>query len=187
MLSFHSWKAESLIHFSLNFPTVDLIDVSLVQHILSSEQSQRKKQISLKVQQISGMLTKLFQRVRLEKPGQVDPRAAGFTLSLLAAMYDRWEEAQNVNPLWSIISLFLPLLHHFCIKLSHFYGTFLGIHNGNSSAIGKWGTNLYQRKSGQMFQKLSGSPDICQSMLMFSVNNFTESSSSFECHILIHS
>ncbi|NXN93056.1 DYTN protein, partial [Rhinopomastus cyanomelas] len=41
------------------------------------------------VQQISGLLTELFQRVRLEKPGQVDPRAAEFTLSLLAAMYDR--------------------------------------------------------------------------------------------------
>ncbi|NWS47643.1 DYTN protein, partial [Probosciger aterrimus] len=41
------------------------------------------------VQQISGMLTELFQRARLEKPGQVDPRAADFTLSLLAAMYDR--------------------------------------------------------------------------------------------------
>ncbi|KAM7096782.1 dystrotelin [Ciconia maguari] len=68
---------------------LDLIDVSLIQHILSSEQSQREKQISLKVQQISGMLTELFQRARLEKPGQVDPRAAEFTLSLLAAMYDR--------------------------------------------------------------------------------------------------
>ncbi|NXX08015.1 DYTN protein, partial [Larus smithsonianus] len=41
------------------------------------------------VQQISGMLMKLFQRARLEKPGQVDPRAAEFTLSLLVAMYDR--------------------------------------------------------------------------------------------------
>ncbi|NXH17009.1 DYTN protein, partial [Bucco capensis] len=41
------------------------------------------------VQQISGMLTKLFQRARLEKPGKVDPRAAEFTLSLLAATYDR--------------------------------------------------------------------------------------------------
>ncbi|XP_009570706.1 PREDICTED: dystrotelin [Fulmarus glacialis] len=68
---------------------LDLIDVSLIQHILSSEQSRRGKQISLKVQQISGMLTELFQRARLEKPGQVDPRAAEFTLSLLAAMYDR--------------------------------------------------------------------------------------------------
>ncbi|NXG78975.1 DYTN protein, partial [Baryphthengus martii] len=38
------------------------------------------------VQQISEMLTKLFQRVRLEKPGQVDPRAAEFTLSLLTAI-----------------------------------------------------------------------------------------------------
>ncbi|KFU84943.1 Dystrotelin, partial [Chaetura pelagica] len=41
------------------------------------------------VQQISGMLMILFQRTRLEKPGQIDPRAAKFTLSLLAAMYDR--------------------------------------------------------------------------------------------------
>ncbi|NXX93717.1 DYTN protein, partial [Centropus bengalensis] len=41
------------------------------------------------VQQISGMLMELFQKVRLEKPGQVDPRAAAFTLRLLAAMYDR--------------------------------------------------------------------------------------------------
>ncbi|KFW02601.1 Dystrotelin, partial [Eurypyga helias] len=41
------------------------------------------------VQQISGMLMKLFQKARLEKPGQVDPRAAEFTLSLLTAMYDR--------------------------------------------------------------------------------------------------
>uniref|UniRef100_A0A8C3J7M9 Dystrotelin n=1 Tax=Calidris pygmaea TaxID=425635 RepID=A0A8C3J7M9_9CHAR len=68
---------------------LDLIDVSLVQHILSSEHSQREKQISLKVQQISGMLMKLFERARLEKPGQVDPRATEFTLSLLVAMYDR--------------------------------------------------------------------------------------------------
>ncbi|NXE91848.1 DYTN protein, partial [Menura novaehollandiae] len=41
------------------------------------------------LQQISRMLTKLFQRARLEKPGQVDLRAAEFTLSLLVAMYDR--------------------------------------------------------------------------------------------------
>jgi len=68
---------------------VDLIDVSLIQHVLSSEQKQREKQISLKVQQLSGMLKELFERARLEKPGQVDPRAAEFTLSLLEAMYDR--------------------------------------------------------------------------------------------------
>ncbi|NXK58285.1 DYTN protein, partial [Sylvietta virens] len=41
------------------------------------------------IKQISRMLMKLFQRARLEKPGQVDPRAAEFTLSLLVAMYDR--------------------------------------------------------------------------------------------------
>lgn len=68
---------------------LDLIDVSLIQHVLSSEQKQREKQISLKVQQLSGMLKELFERARLEKPGQVDPRAAEFTLSLLEAMYDR--------------------------------------------------------------------------------------------------
>ncbi|NXP50453.1 DYTN protein, partial [Heliornis fulica] len=43
------------------------------------------------MQQISRVLMELFQRARLEKPGQVDPRAAEFTLSLLAAMYDRSE------------------------------------------------------------------------------------------------
>ncbi|KAM6268885.1 dystrotelin [Porphyrio hochstetteri] len=68
---------------------LDLIDVSLIQHMLSIEQSQKEKQISVKVQQISRMLTELFQRARIEKPGQVDPRAAEFTLSLLVAMYDR--------------------------------------------------------------------------------------------------
>ncbi|XP_025944912.1 dystrotelin [Apteryx rowi] len=68
---------------------LDLIDTSLIQHILSNEQSYGEKQISLKVWQLSEMLKELFQRVRLEKPGQVDPRAAEFTLSLLAAMYDR--------------------------------------------------------------------------------------------------
>ncbi|NXO20446.1 DYTN protein, partial [Cisticola juncidis] len=41
------------------------------------------------MQQISRILMKIFQRARLEKPGQVDPRAAEFTLSLLIAMYDR--------------------------------------------------------------------------------------------------
>uniref|UniRef100_A0A8C2TEV8 Dystrotelin n=2 Tax=Coturnix japonica TaxID=93934 RepID=A0A8C2TEV8_COTJA len=68
---------------------LDLIDVSLIQHILSSEQRKREKHISLKVQQLSGILKELFERARLEKPGQVDPRAAEFTLSLLEAMYDR--------------------------------------------------------------------------------------------------
>ncbi|XP_037998845.1 dystrotelin isoform X2 [Motacilla alba alba] len=68
---------------------LDLIDVSLIQHILSSEQSQREEQISLSMQQISRMLRKLFQRARSEKPGQVDARAAEFTLGLLIAMYDR--------------------------------------------------------------------------------------------------
>lgn len=82
-------EAGILICFSLCFLTVDLLDVSLIQHILSSEQRQREKQISLKEQQLSGMLKELFQRARLEKPGQVDPRAATFTLSLLKAMYDR--------------------------------------------------------------------------------------------------
>ncbi|XP_048809774.1 dystrotelin [Lagopus muta] len=67
---------------------LDLINVSLIQHIVSSEQRQREKEISLKVQRLSGMLKELFERARLEKPGQVDPRAAEFTLSLLEAMYD---------------------------------------------------------------------------------------------------
>ncbi|NXG23642.1 DYTN protein, partial [Grallaria varia] len=40
-------------------------------------------------QQISRMLTEPFQRVTLEKPGQIDPRATEFTMSLPVAMYDR--------------------------------------------------------------------------------------------------
>ncbi|NXT64715.1 DYTN protein, partial [Chaetops frenatus] len=43
------------------------------------------------MQHISRMLMKLLQRARLEKPRQVDPRVAEFTLSLLVAMYDRSE------------------------------------------------------------------------------------------------
>ncbi|XP_064290200.1 putative malate dehydrogenase 1B isoform X2 [Passer domesticus] len=76
---------------------LDLIDISLIQHILSSEQSQREEQISLNTQQISRMLMKLFQRARLEKPGQVDPRAAEFSLGLLIAMYDRYRCLKCLN------------------------------------------------------------------------------------------
>lgn len=70
------------------------------------------------------------------------------------------ERKQNVNQSWSTPrpSLFVLLLHHFCVKLSHFYVILFGIHHGGNSAVGIRGTRFYQRISGQMFPKLSGGP-----------------------------
>uniref|UniRef100_A0A674HZG7 Dystrotelin n=1 Tax=Terrapene triunguis TaxID=2587831 RepID=A0A674HZG7_9SAUR len=66
-----------------------LTDVSLIQHILPSHQCQREKQSSLTTQQLSQLLKELFQNARLDKPGQVDPKAPELTQNLLTAMYDR--------------------------------------------------------------------------------------------------
>lgn len=70
------------------------------------------------------------------------------------------ERKQNVNQSWSTPrpSLFILLLHHFCVKLSHFYVILFGMHHGGNSAVGIRGTRFYQRISGQMFPKLSGGP-----------------------------
>ncbi|XP_019409053.1 PREDICTED: dystrotelin [Crocodylus porosus] len=68
---------------------LDLTDVSLIQHILPCHLCQKEN--SLKVQQLSSLLKELFQSARLDKPGQVDPKAPDLTLRLLTAMYDRSE------------------------------------------------------------------------------------------------
>ncbi|XP_019378451.1 PREDICTED: dystrotelin [Gavialis gangeticus] len=68
---------------------LDLTDVSLIQHILPCHQCQKEN--SLKVQQLCSLLKELFQSARLDKPGQVDPKAPDLTLRLLTAMYDRSE------------------------------------------------------------------------------------------------
>ncbi|NXB72095.1 DYTN protein, partial [Donacobius atricapilla] len=61
----------------------------------------------------SRMLMKLFQRARLEKTGQVDPRAAEFTLSLLIAMYDSLKTVQALPGFQVFFSL--------CSALFQFY------------------------------------------------------------------
>uniref|UniRef100_A0A8C8SXI6 Dystrotelin n=1 Tax=Pelusios castaneus TaxID=367368 RepID=A0A8C8SXI6_9SAUR len=65
-----------------------LTDVSLIQHVLPIHHYQREKQSSLTRQQLSQLLKELFQTVRLDKPGQVDPQAPELTLNLLTTIYD---------------------------------------------------------------------------------------------------
>uniref|UniRef100_K7GIH5 Dystrotelin n=1 Tax=Pelodiscus sinensis TaxID=13735 RepID=K7GIH5_PELSI len=63
-------------------------DVSLIQHILPSRQCQ-EKQNSLTTQQLLQLLKELFQKAKLENPGQVDPQGPEHTLNLIVSMYDR--------------------------------------------------------------------------------------------------
>nr|XP_056717187.1 dystrotelin [Euleptes europaea] len=66
-----------------------LTDVSLIYRILPICQCQTEKQASLPSQRLLVLLEELFERVRYEKPGQVEPKAPELTLSLLTAAYDR--------------------------------------------------------------------------------------------------
>ncbi|XP_072816790.1 dystrotelin [Vicugna pacos] len=67
---------------------LDLIDSSLIQHVLLRRSLCEARESALSVQQLFQALQELFQRVRLEKPGPVHPRASELTLSLLKATYD---------------------------------------------------------------------------------------------------
>ncbi|XP_004701622.1 dystrotelin [Echinops telfairi] len=67
---------------------LDLIDSYLIQHLLLHQYLREARTGSLSVQQLFQALQGLFQRVRVETPGQVLPRASELTLSLLTAMYD---------------------------------------------------------------------------------------------------
>ncbi|XP_019582624.2 dystrotelin [Rhinolophus sinicus] len=67
---------------------LDLIDSSLIQHILLCQSFWEARERPLSVQELFQALQKLFQRVRVEKSGQVHPRAPELMLSLLTAMYD---------------------------------------------------------------------------------------------------
>ncbi|XP_049471021.1 dystrotelin [Panthera uncia] len=67
---------------------LDLMDSSLIQHILLRHSFWEARESPLSVQQLFKALQELFQRVRAENPGQVHPRASELTLSLLTAMYD---------------------------------------------------------------------------------------------------
>ncbi|XP_075385126.1 dystrotelin [Tenrec ecaudatus] len=67
---------------------LDLIDSYLIQHLLLHQHFQEARTGSLSVRQLFQALQGLFQRVRVETPGQMLPRASELTLSLLTAMYD---------------------------------------------------------------------------------------------------
>ncbi|XP_007932982.1 dystrotelin [Orycteropus afer afer] len=67
---------------------LDLIDSSMIQALLPCQHCSEARENSLSVQQLFQALQELFERVRVEKPGQLHPRAAELTLSLLTAMYD---------------------------------------------------------------------------------------------------
>ncbi|XP_033009177.1 dystrotelin [Lacerta agilis] len=66
-----------------------LTDVSSIQQILPNHKCRAEKQKPLSMEQLMRLLKELFKRTRLEKPGQVDPKAAELTLSLLTSAYDR--------------------------------------------------------------------------------------------------
>ena len=70
-------------------PAVDLIGSSLIQHVLLRQSPWEAGESTLSVQQLFQALQEMFQKVRVEKPGQVHPRASELTLSLLTTMYDR--------------------------------------------------------------------------------------------------
>ncbi|KAM9663660.1 LOW QUALITY PROTEIN: dystrotelin [Trichechus inunguis] len=67
---------------------MDLIDSFVIQHLLLPQDFWDPRESSLSVQQLFQALQELFQRVRVETPGHVHPRASELTLSLLTAMYD---------------------------------------------------------------------------------------------------
>ncbi|KAM5269341.1 dystrotelin [Hipposideros larvatus] len=67
---------------------LDLIDSSLIQHVLLCPSLWEARDRPLPVQELFQALQELFQRVSVENPGQIHPRAPELTLSLLTAMYD---------------------------------------------------------------------------------------------------
>uniref|UniRef100_A0AC11BUH6 Dystrotelin n=1 Tax=Ovis aries TaxID=9940 RepID=A0AC11BUH6_SHEEP len=67
---------------------LDLIGSSLIQHVLLRQSLWEAGESTLSVQQLFQALQEMFQKVRVEKPGQVHPRASELTLSLLTTMYD---------------------------------------------------------------------------------------------------
>ncbi|XP_060113013.1 dystrotelin [Heteronotia binoei] len=68
---------------------VHLSNVSLIHRVLPIRQCQTETQSSLPPQRLLVLLKELFERVRLETPGQLEPKAPELTLSLLTAAYDR--------------------------------------------------------------------------------------------------
>uniref|UniRef100_A0A8C6E9I0 Dystrotelin n=1 Tax=Moschus moschiferus TaxID=68415 RepID=A0A8C6E9I0_MOSMO len=67
---------------------LDLIGSSVIQHVLLRQSLWEAGESTVSVQQLFQALQEMFQKVRVEKPGQVHPRASELTLSLLTTMYD---------------------------------------------------------------------------------------------------
>ncbi|KAB0380756.1 hypothetical protein FD755_008540, partial [Muntiacus reevesi] len=67
---------------------LDLIGSSLIQHVLLHRRLWEAGESTLSLQQLFQALQEMFQKVRVEKPGQVHPRASELTLSLLTTMFD---------------------------------------------------------------------------------------------------
>ncbi|KAM6178364.1 LOW QUALITY PROTEIN: dystrotelin [Rhynchocyon petersi] len=90
---------------SVQLCTVDLIGSSQIQHLLLHQHFWEARESSLSVQQVFQAL-QLFQKVRVEKPGQMHPRSSELTLSLLMAMYDRsqlWWGRGMPCALWKVL------------------------------------------------------------------------------------
>ncbi|KAB0357682.1 hypothetical protein FD754_001838, partial [Muntiacus muntjak] len=67
---------------------LDLIGSSLIQHVLLRRHLWEAGESTLSLQQLFQALQEMFQKVRVEKPGQVHPRASELALSLLTTMFD---------------------------------------------------------------------------------------------------
>ncbi|XP_040840323.1 dystrotelin [Ochotona curzoniae] len=67
---------------------LDLIDSSLIQHVLLRQRFWEARESSLSVQQLGQVLQELFQRAKVETTGEPHPRASELTLSLLRTIYD---------------------------------------------------------------------------------------------------
>lgn len=96
-------------------PAVDLIDSSLIQHVLLRQNLWEARESAVSVQQLFQALQELFQRVRVEKPGQVHPRASELTLSLLTTMYDRWGWGDHAVTLQGVFSCLWSLTSWGCL------------------------------------------------------------------------
>ncbi|XP_058520230.1 dystrotelin [Ochotona princeps] len=67
---------------------LDLINSSLIQHVLLHQRFWEARESSLSVQQLGQVLQELFQRAKVETTGEPHPRASELTLSLLRTIYD---------------------------------------------------------------------------------------------------
>ncbi|XP_054442176.1 dystrotelin [Pteronotus mesoamericanus] len=82
------WRTAFKLRSVQTMCQLDLIDTSQIQHVLLRQSFWEARESPLSVKHLFQALQELFQRVRVEEPGQVHPRASELTLSLLTAMHD---------------------------------------------------------------------------------------------------